>query len=103
MTIQDDLLSSLVRAFPKGIKVNKTVSVTPEVIDNFHNVLREKAEENNFKYYDIINELKIVNDNVSTTVKIALYRNAKLLSAESEDNAKAKKMIENLEKMIKEL
>ncbi|MFX1344787.1 MAG: hypothetical protein ACFFBC_13370 [Promethearchaeota archaeon] len=103
MTNQDDLLSSLTRGFPKGTKVNKTISVSTEVIDNIHNKLREMADENGYLYHDIINELKIIKDDGTIDVKVALHRDAILLSAESEDKIKAQKMIDKLEKEISKL
>ena len=103
MTTQNDLLSSLTRGFPKGIKINKTISVSPELIQNIHNRLREIADEKGYKYQDIINELKIINDDTYTIVKVALYRNAILLSAESEEKEKAQEMILELEKIISNL
>ncbi len=105
MTSQDDLLSSLTRGFPKGIKVNKTIPLLPEVIEQFHNELRKTIEANGYKYHDIINELKIIDDDkkVSTNVKLSLYRNAVLLSAESEDAKAAKDMVKELEDLINNL
>ena len=105
MTLQDDLLSSLTRGFPKGIKSNKSITVSPEVIENFHNDLRRIVEENGFKYHDIINELKIIDEKrkVSTLVKLSLYRNAILLSAEAEDPKNAKDVIHELEEVILQL
>lgn len=104
MTLQNDLLSSLTKGFPKGVKVNKTIAVSADVIENFHNQLRKIIEENGFKYHDIINELKIVDDekNVSTQIKISLYRNAILLSAEGDIEA-GKEMIKSLEEIINNL
>jgi len=103
MTVQNDLLSSLTRGFPKGIKINKTVPVSPELIDNIHNRLREVADEKGYEYHDIINELKIISDDTYTIIKVALYRNAILLSAESEEKEKAQEMILELEKIISSL
>jgi phosphomannomutase len=103
MTAQNDLISSLTRGFPKGIKINKTISVSSDLIDNIHNRLRELADQNGYRYHDIINELKIIEDDTYLIIKVALYRNAILLSAESEDKEKAQKMIINMEKMISEL
>ncbi|MFW9901516.1 MAG: hypothetical protein ACFFDY_09515 [Candidatus Thorarchaeota archaeon] len=103
MTAQDDLLSSLTRGFPKGIKINKAIPVSSEVIENIHNRLRIMADENGYKYHDIINELKIINDDTYTTIKVALYRNALLLSAESQEKEKAQKMITELEEIISKL
>ena len=105
MTLQDDLLSSLTRGFPKGIKSNKSITVSPEVIENFHNDLRRIVEENGFKYHDIINELKIIDEKrkVSTLVKLSLYRNAILLSAEAEDPKNAKDVIHEFEEVILQL
>ncbi|MFX0036826.1 MAG: hypothetical protein ACFE9I_14445 [Candidatus Hermodarchaeota archaeon] len=103
MTSQNDLLSSLTRGFPKGTKINKTIPVSQELIDNIHNRLREMVEENGYKFQDIINELKIINDDASTIIKVALYRNAILLSAESEEKDKAQEMIGELEKIITKL
>ncbi|MFW9998673.1 MAG: hypothetical protein ACFE88_01025 [Candidatus Hermodarchaeota archaeon] len=103
MTTENDLLSSLTRGFPKGTKINKTIPVSAELIDNIHNRLREMADEQGYKYHDIINELKIINDDTYTTIKVALYRNALLLSAESEDKEKAQEMIVELEEIISKL
>jgi len=105
MTSQDDLLSSLTRGFPKGIKVNKTIPLLPEIIESFHNELRKTIEVNGYKYHDIINELKIIDDekDVSINVKLSLYRNAVLLSAESEDVEAAKDMVKELEGVINSL
>lgn len=103
MTAQKDLISSLTRGFPKGIKVNKTLTTSAEVVENIHNRLIEFVEEHGFKYQDIINELKIIGDGVYTNIKVALNRNAILLSAESEDIKKSKKMVEDLSKIISEL
>ena len=103
MTAQDDLLSSLTRGFPKGIKVNKAIPVSSELIENIHNRLRMMADENGYKYHDIINELKIINDDTYTTIKVALYRNALLLSAESQEKEKAQSMINELEQIITKL
>ncbi|UCD02027.1 MAG: hypothetical protein JSV23_03110 [Promethearchaeota archaeon] len=103
MTARDDLLSSLTKGFPKGIKINKTIAVAPELIENVHNRLREMADENGYKYHDIINELKIINNDTYTIIKVALYRNAILLSAESEEKEKAQEMILELENIISKL
>jgi len=103
MTTQKDLLSSLTRGFPKGIKVNKTVSISSDLIDNIHNLLMLIAEEAGYKYHDIINELKVINDDGFVLIKVALHRNAILLSAEFEDKTKAQKMINELEKIILKL
>jgi mannose-1-phosphate guanylyltransferase/phosphomannomutase len=100
MTNQNDLLSSLIRGFPKGIMVNKTVPVSSEVIGNFHNSLREVVDTHGFKYLDIINELKIIEDDVRTTIKVSLNRNAILISAESENTKKAKDIVNKYEKLI---
>jgi mannose-1-phosphate guanylyltransferase/phosphomannomutase len=103
MTSQNDLLSSLTRGFPKGIKINKTISVSSELINNIHNRLREMADENGYKYHDIINELKIICDDTYAVIKVALYRNAILISAESEDKENAQKLILELEEKISKL
>ncbi len=103
MTTQNDLLSSLTRGFPKGIKVNKTISVSLDLINNIHNRLREMADDQGYKYHDIINELRIIEDDTYADIKVALYRNAVLLSAESEDKEKAEKIILELEEIISKL
>jgi len=103
MAIQKDLISSLTKGFPKGIKVNKTIPVPADAIDNMHNRLIEFADEHNLKYQDIINELKIIDEGVYVKIKVALNRNAILLSAESEDKDKSEKMIVKLAKIISSL
>ncbi|GAH77581.1 unnamed protein product, partial [marine sediment metagenome] len=74
-----------------------------ELIENIHNRLREVAEEKGYQYHDIINELKVINDDGYILIKVALHRNAVLLSAESEDKDEAQKMIDELEKIISQL
>ncbi len=105
MTNQNDLLGSLSRGFPKGIKINKSISISPSLLDSFHNQLIKLTEEHGFKYLDIINELKIIDNDVFTTIKVALNRSAILLSAEScvEDTNAAKNMIQTLEEIIKNM
>ena len=100
MTAQKDLVSSLTKGFPKGIKVNKTLPASAEMIENIHNRLIEFAEEHGFTYQDIINELKIIGDGVYINIKVALNRNAILLSAEFNEKKKAQNMINELEKII---
>ncbi len=100
MSIQNDLISSLTKGFPKGIKVNKTIPVSAEIMGTIHNRLIEFADEHDLKYQDIINELKIIDDDVYVNIKVALNRNAILLSAESENKSKSEKMIIKLSKII---
>ncbi|GAI95416.1 unnamed protein product, partial [marine sediment metagenome] len=68
-----------------------------------HNRLIEFADEHELKYQDIINELKIIGEDVYVNIKVALNRNAILLSAESEDKSKSVKMINELSKIISKL
>jgi len=100
MSLQNDLISSLTKGFPKGIKVNKTIPISTEIMETIHNRLIEFVDEHDLKYQDIINELKIIDDDVYVTIKVALNRNAILLSAESENKSKSEKMIIKLSKII---
>ena len=103
MTEQKDLISSLTRGFPKGIKINKSIPVSGKVIETIHNRLIEFTEEHGFKYQDIINELKIIGDNVTVNIKVALNRNALLLSAESEDKKRSNALMEEISGIISKL
>ncbi|MFW9865335.1 MAG: hypothetical protein ACFFEN_04480 [Candidatus Thorarchaeota archaeon] len=103
MTDQNDMLSSLTRGFPKGSKINRTIPISSELMENIHNRLREMVEEKGYKYHDIINELKIIDDDAYALIKIALHRNAILLSIESEDKKKAQKVLAELENTISHL
>ena len=102
MTQQNDLLSSLTKGFPKGVKKSKSIPVSQKVIDNFHNKLIKIVEENGYKYHDIINELKVVDEKkkVSTQIKLSLYRNAVQLSSESDNMNTANEMLETLGNII---
>ncbi len=100
MALQKDLISGLIIGFPKGIKVNKTIPVSAEILETIHNKLIEFADEHNLKYQDIINELKIIDDDVYVNIKVSLNRNAILLSAESDDKHKSEKMISELSKIL---
>ena len=103
MTTQNDLLSSLTKGFPKGIKINKTIPISPDLIDNVHNRLREVTEEAGYQYHDIINELKIINDYGYALIKVVLNRDKILISAEAEDKDKAQEMVDELEKLLSQL
>ena len=100
MANQKDLISSIIKGFPKGIKINKTITISEDKIDNIHNYLIEYTEEQGFRYQDIINEIKIIDEGVYTIIKVDLYRNVLLLSSESEDKNLAKKMIDEITKTI---
>ena len=100
MSLQDDLISSLTRGFPKGKKVNKSVPVSEEVINHIHDRIRDMCDKNNFKYHDILNEIKIIKDDVSVITKVALNRNAIILSGESGDITRAKQFVMKLEQII---
>jgi phosphomannomutase len=100
MAHQKDLISSIVKGFPKGIKINKTLAISESNIDNIHNRLIEYTEDHGYRYHDIINELKIIDEGVYTIIKVDLYRNALLLSSESEDKSLARKMIDDISKTI---
>ncbi|MGV9171103.1 MAG: hypothetical protein ACOC35_00865 [Promethearchaeia archaeon] len=103
MTREDDLLSSLTRGFPKGIKINRTVNVSQSVFKNFHIRIRKICDEKDIKYRDIINDIKIIGDNAYTTIKLSLNRKAIFLSAESDDTAAAKEQIQNIEQIIRDM
>jgi phosphomannomutase len=103
MAKQKDLLSSLVRGFPKGIKINKTIPISSDIIDVIHNKLREVVDDNKFRYHDIINEIRIIEEDVYIDIKVALNRDAVLLSSESQDKTKAKRMIDKISKIISEI
>ena len=103
MTKENDLLSALIRGFPKGIKVNKSIPVPPKIIENIHNKLIEFAEMHKLRYHDIINELKILEEDANMTIKVALNRDSILLSSEAKDPKKSKEMIETISHLISDL
>ena len=100
MSLKEDLISSLTRGFPKGKKVNKSIPISQELVENIHDHLRSMAEENGFKYHYILNEIKIISDGVCVTIKSALSRNSILLSGESDDINKAQELVNTIEKLI---
>ena len=103
MTKENDLLSALIRGFPKGIKVNKSIPVPSRIIENIHNKLIEFAELHDLRYHDIINELKILDEEANMTIKVALNRDSILLSSEAKDPKKSKEMIETISHLISDL
>ncbi|GAG76289.1 unnamed protein product, partial [marine sediment metagenome] len=62
MAFQKDLISSLTKGFPKGIKVNKTIPVSSAVLETIHNRLIEFVDEHNLKYQDIINGMALMHE-----------------------------------------
>ena len=103
MTQQDDLISSLTKGFPKGMIINKTIPINLDNINDIHKRLRDLAEKQNYRFYDIINDLKIIKDDVHVALKLSLSRDAILISAESEDTKKAKNMISELGDLISKI
>ncbi len=69
MASQESLLSDLTRNFPKTNKISKKISVDSKFIDNFHEFITQKIEQYNLEYIDIMNEVKIIKDDVNITVK----------------------------------
>ncbi|MBY9005257.1 MAG: hypothetical protein KGD63_00700 [Candidatus Lokiarchaeota archaeon] len=100
MTKQDDLISSLVKGFPKGININKTIPIPIDNIEKIHQKVRDIVERHNYRFYDILNDLKIIKDDVVIVLKLAISRNAILLSAESKDIKKAKNILSELSELI---
>jgi len=101
MASRESLLSDLTRNFPKTNKISKKISVDAEFIDDFHEFITQKIEKHNLEYIDIINELKIIKDDVNITVKLSLSRDAIIISAEyDEENKTAKEKLEELEKIL---
>ncbi len=95
MASQESLLSDLTRNFPKTNKISKKISVDSKFIDNFHEFITQKIEQYNLEYIDIMNEVKIIKDDVNITVKLSLSRDAVIISAEDEEK--------NVDEKIKEL
>ena len=101
MASRESLLSDLTRNFPKTNKISKKISVDTEFIDAFHEFITQKIEKHNLEYIDIINEVKIIKDDVNITVKLSLSRDAIIISAEyDEENKTAKEKLEELEKIL---
>ncbi|MBA7679202.1 hypothetical protein ES703_87486 [subsurface metagenome] len=101
MASRESLLSDLTRNFPKTNKISKKISVDTEFIDDFHEFITKKVEKHNLEYIDIINEVKIIKDDVNITVKLSLSRDAIIISAEyDEENKTAKEKLEELEKIL---
>ncbi len=95
MASRESLLSDLTRNLPKTNKISKKISVDSKFIDNFHEFITQKIEQYNLEYIDIINEVKIIKDDVNITVKLSLSRDAVIISAEDEKK--------NVDEKIKEL
>ncbi|MBN1214458.1 MAG: hypothetical protein JXA99_03345 [Candidatus Lokiarchaeota archaeon] len=100
MTNQDDLISSLIKGFPKGININKTIPISSNNLENIHQIVRDIAIKHNYRFYDILNDLKIIKEDVAIILKLAISRNAILLSAESTDTKKAKHELSVLAELI---
>lgn len=100
MASNNALLSDLTRNFPKTNKISKKISIDSELIENFHQFITQKIDENKFDYIDILNEVKIRRDGVNITVKLSLSRDAVILSAESDENKKANEKIKEIEEIL---
>ncbi|MBD3353854.1 MAG: hypothetical protein GF364_20395 [Candidatus Lokiarchaeota archaeon] len=94
-------LSSLIRNFPKSIKVHKTVNVNPKVLVNYDKILTEHYREKVIIIMDLLFGIKIVFDeNTWVQVVPSLYRDALVFTSEAPKSSTSEKLISEIEKVL---
>lgn len=99
---KDEPLSSLIRNFPKTIKVHKTQNLERHVLDVYDKVLKEKFREEALMIMDLLLGIKIIFDD-DTWVRIvpSLYRNALIYTSEAPDTKVSQQLIADIEQFMK--
>lgn len=98
---KEEPLSSLVRNFPKTLKVNKTINVNENILTNFDKILMSYYENKGVVIMDLMIGIKIVYDtNAWVQVIPSLYRNSLILTSEASETKIAEKIIKEIEEIL---
>jgi len=100
---KNEPLSSLIRNFPKTLKVSKTLSVSPNILNKYEKIIREKFKNRNVFIMDIILGIKIIYDkNTWVQIRPSLHRDALIFTSESLDTKTSEDLIKEIEKILLE-
>ena len=98
---KDEPLSSIIRSFPKTIKVHKTLNVTEDILFNFTIILKEKLKNRDVFIMDTLIGLKIVFEpGIWVKLKPSLYRNALIVTSEAPEQSISEKRIKEIEDIL---
>ncbi|MHA1110642.1 MAG: hypothetical protein ACTSRE_06035 [Promethearchaeota archaeon] len=107
---RDEPLSSLVRNYPKTIKVYRSINVSKKILYNFRQVIKEKLKSENLLILDTLIGIKIVfNEGTEKSefkaswvmIQPSLQRNSLIVSSETPDPETSEKLIEIIEGILK--
>ena len=107
---RDEPLSSLVRNFPKTIKVYRSINVSKKVLYNFRQILKEKLKSDNLLILDNLIGVKIVFEEGTeetnfraswVMIRPSLHRNSMIVSSESPNPETSEKLIQKIESILK--
>lgn len=107
---REESLSSLVRNFPKPIKVYRSINVSKDVVYNFQQILKENLKSQNLLILDTLIGIKIIyKEGTPETefkaswvmVRPSLHRNSMIITAETPDPETSEKLIQNIEEILK--
>ncbi len=107
---RDEPLSSLVRNFPKTIKVYRSINVSKKVLYNFRQIIKEELKSKNLLVLDNLIGVKVVfEEGTSATgfkaswvmIRPSLHRNSMIISSESPDPEISEQLIKKIESILK--
>ncbi|MCP4761820.1 MAG: hypothetical protein GY870_08560 [archaeon] len=100
---KSELLSSMLRNFPKTIKVYKTLNVDKNLLDNFVKIIKENMKNEDVFLIDTILGVKIVFEKF-TWVKLipSIHRDSIIFSSEAPSTRISEKLIKQIEEMLLE-
>ncbi|MHA1339827.1 MAG: hypothetical protein ACTSRZ_06755 [Promethearchaeota archaeon] len=100
---KDEPLSSLIRNFPKTLKVSKTLNVSPYLLENYDKIIKAKLKDKNVLIMDIMLGIKIVYDKyLWVQIRPSLYRDSLIFTSEGPDTKSCEELIRDIEKILKE-
>ncbi|MBN2154421.1 MAG: hypothetical protein JW776_00070 [Candidatus Lokiarchaeota archaeon] len=107
---RDEPLSSLVRNFPKSIKVYRSINVDPDMLYNFRQIIKDELKNENLLILDTLIGIKIIfqegvkeNKYKASWVMIrpSLHRNSMIISSETPDPETSETLIKKIETILK--
>jgi len=103
-------LSSLVRNFPKMIKVYQSINVDKRTLINFRQIIKERLKSENLLILDTLIGVKIVFEEGTkekgmqaswVQIRPSLHRNSVIISSETPDPESSEQLIKKIENILK--
>ncbi|TFG17424.1 MAG: hypothetical protein EU530_10650 [Promethearchaeota archaeon] len=107
---REEPLSSLVRNYPKTIKVYRSINVSKTTLYDFRQIIKEKLKSDNLHILDTLIGIKIVFEEGKeesgfkaswVMIQPSVQRNSLIISSETPDPEKSEILIQKIEEVLK--